>query len=143
MSGVRSLCVLVGGLVSASGCATESTLRVQALELVDSSGRVRARLGVDAEDRVDFKLLSANGDASVVLRANPWSTALIQIRSGKGSREITIGDLDGGGVGGIRLTPATDATQASLVVLDGSVPVLELRDVTGSRLLLVAKPEKR
>jgi hypothetical protein len=72
--------VLLGFLLHerpAAAQAAPTVLRAQAIELVDSRGRVRAQLGVESNGEVVFRLRDANGTIRVKLGASEDGSGLL------------------------------------------------------------------
>jgi hypothetical protein len=62
---------------SASGQAPAPLLRGRALELVDERGQIRARLNVESDGEVVFRLLDDRGTIRVKLGANEEGSGLL------------------------------------------------------------------
>lgn len=71
------LLVILVNRGSASVQAPESLLRGQALEIVDERGQIRARLNVETDGEVVFRLLDDRGEIRVKLGADAEGSGLL------------------------------------------------------------------
>ena len=87
---------LVGGIVNAATDRVPDVLRAHSIELVDTGGQQRARLGIEDNGTVVFRLIAANGDIRVKLAADDGGSGFLLLDDGTEPGVHMLADDSGG-----------------------------------------------
>jgi hypothetical protein len=87
---------LISGMVAAATDSVPEVVRAQRIELVDPAGQQRARLGVEEDGTVVFRLIAANGDIRVKLAADDGGSGFLLLDSGTEPGVHMLADESGG-----------------------------------------------
>jgi hypothetical protein len=127
LAGAGALVAAVRPVEADPPAATES--RVSKLELVDSEGRVRARLGLDGEGKASLELLDPEGRPRAVLAAGEEGFPSLALRNAQGKAQL---------IASVR------EAKAALLLCDAAGQwgtSLTFRDENGTSLLGMKLPE--
>jgi hypothetical protein len=87
---------LVSGIVNAATDSVPDVLRAHSIELLDAGGKQRARLGIEDNGTVVFRLIAANGDIRVKLAADDGGSGFLLLDDGTEPGVHMLADDSGG-----------------------------------------------
>jgi len=87
---------LVSGLVNAATEEVPDVLRAHSIELVDAAGQQRARLNIEDDGTVVFRLIAENGDIRVKLGADDGGSGLVLLDGATQPGVHALADESGG-----------------------------------------------
>jgi hypothetical protein len=125
---------IAGAFVNSNQVTTQPTLRTESLEIVDSNGRVRARIGKADSESVGLTLQTADGRPRLSLSASERGGAINLFQGGQSTGAMTLAALQDSA--GLSLRGPNGLLRAHLMV-EGDRVRLSLWNTDGKTVFAV------